>query len=659
MKKMLLILSLLFMPYIIYAQGEIPREVNDLTEWLGSFDNPSQILVEEESKKTATVYNEEEKIYRIDITTKSDLYTFTNTLDLGFMLDVSNSMLFPSKMAVYQANYPIYRINMYGSGLTQLNRNEVYYLIGDENESATVFRLYFYNGYWHAHDASKEASEENTFRIGLDKYKMPYTDTEVLYPFSNGDTINDVYTIYRNVLYNPDGTVTTRLDDLKTSLYRNYEALNIILPKTDIGKNSLTAPDARIAYNTFNNRVTQYQPNFISIHSQESITMVFSTAGGTHTDYAIGAVDLEDGSPYQNQNRSAATFNWDHSHLKYGILITDGAPTSSGLPIDNQSVIDAANVLKDKDVNLITVGVGMENVPRGRELLYTIASSDDDGKFFYHSNDGNELANIFLQIIKDLISEVSGIGNIVDVISEDFYPVDKETGEPLKDGDRIKLDGRLVDSNYTGYYGTIKFEDDKYKVEWTHQIITHDGWHGTVYIKAKDGVHGENISTNFGEATINCEQYRVPKTDLVEELKDNYKSNIELASPKVVIKLEKEATEEIDISDTKKIKDVFPELGVLGATEISIKDKNILKIEDDTIVPLAIGSTDVEFEVDSIRYTIHVLVSHIDASPVPDKPSNEKNPHTGDEALLFLIVLIMGGVVLILFSNRFKKVKTI
>ena len=75
-------------------------------------------------------------------------------------------------------------------------------------------------------------------------------------------------------------------------------------------------------------------------------------------------------------------FQWEQSATRYAVLITDGAPQRSGNSITTRYVEEAAQQLKDRDVNLVTVGLGIDNVTSGKILLYDIADVLNNEKMF-------------------------------------------------------------------------------------------------------------------------------------------------------------------------------------------------------------------------------------------------------------------------------------
>ena len=75
-----------------------PATVDDLSKWVEELKKKNVPLDESATKKTAEVYDYENRIYRVDLTTKSSLTSFNGIVDLGLILDVSGSMKFPSKL---------------------------------------------------------------------------------------------------------------------------------------------------------------------------------------------------------------------------------------------------------------------------------------------------------------------------------------------------------------------------------------------------------------------------------------------------------------------------------------------------------------------------------------------------------------------------------
>lgn len=78
-------------------RGRVPRNVN-LDAWIQGILKQQKPLVENGCNKTVEVYDYENRTYRVDLTAQSHMSSFVGTIDLGFIIDVSGSMKFPSKL---------------------------------------------------------------------------------------------------------------------------------------------------------------------------------------------------------------------------------------------------------------------------------------------------------------------------------------------------------------------------------------------------------------------------------------------------------------------------------------------------------------------------------------------------------------------------------
>lgn len=637
-----MILSL-FDYVIVFAETESFSFSNkeEIYKWLNELENTDIPISVNDSSKTASLYDKENNIYRIDIFTKSNLQSFDSTIDLGLILDVSNSMLFPSKLVEYKSNFDIYNINNSEETKRKLSNGE-YYLIGDKSSTATVFKIFYDEDFWWAVDASKSIDDTTKFKIGIDSYRTSFISEASLYPFEDGDTVDSLYTIYKSGDNNEDNTIRTRLDALKDSVINVCDVVKRLLTKTSIAKNESDNPSLRIAYNTFNRSVNTYRPQFLSVFDPNSISISYQTGGGTHTDFALGLKDNLESSDHFGEDRSAATFEWTNNN-NYAILFTDGIPQIGGSVITYDTMNEAATNLKDHNVSLITVGLSLENVNYGKDLLFNIASTNASGqKLFFDANNGDEVEAAFLQIVKKFVEPAGLKGNVKDVISNDFYPVDKTTGKALKVNDKIDLDGNLIVGTPTGKYGVVEKTNDYYVINWYNQNIQYTGWHGVVYIKPNSGVRGDDIPTNEGKATITVESYYFEEDNPIE-LSDEYKKTVELNPPYVDIRERKEDIRKIQLSDIQSINKVFPEIKDFENIIFDIKDPSVLKVENGIITPLKVGYTDIEFEYDNTFYILHIYVSNRETVEVPDTALNVPILVT----IVGLLIAVMGIVFIV------------
>ncbi|MDO5138245.1 MAG: SpaA isopeptide-forming pilin-related protein [Oscillospiraceae bacterium] len=508
---------------------KVGTEFPDMSTWLQQLKDRNIPLNEDGCNKTAEVYDYENRIYRVDLTAQSSLTTFDGTIDLGFIMDVSNSMLFPSKLveATGMTNtlFPIRSINngsSPGNNNNQWNvtvningqnrtftfyKNKTYYLISDETGTATVYKIFWQSGSWRCSDASKSEADV----IGSNS------------SFKNGtsDTTNS----YRYQIYEDGKVGTQRLDDLKSSVSTTIGAMNDLLnvlniAKADVGNSNVQKPDVQIAWNTFANEIRGSQHTFASAKGFNVGSITYRNNGGTRTDLAL---------------QDATSFGWNGSSTKYAVLITDGAPQKSGVAMgwsDLESYITdlkngSDNTLGNSDdIKLITVGLSMDNVAVGRQLLFDMADEINGEKGFYSAKSGDELEDILLHILQQIMQDATVTGKVTDIVNEAFYPVDKATGKPLTPGNCIDLDGNLVPDSYTGPKGIL--QDDGRTIIWENQDFTWKGWKGTVYVKAKEDLLGGNaVLTNDKDhpAQIEAQGYKFREGQTPIPLADTVSTN--------------------------------------------------------------------------------------------------------------------------------------
>ena len=502
------------------GQGFDDASKAELQAWLNELKSRQVPLNQDGCKKTAEVYDYDNRVYRVDLTAQSSLTTFDGVIDLGFIMDVSGSMQFPSKLSPVSGKESYY-INQINDNWHQndLDHDKYYYLIADKAGTATVYRLFYGSqeertwygtttrtGWW-AVDSSYQDNDSRHFFIG--------SDTR----FAN-DTSGMSYQIYTDGDY-----PHKRLDYLMSSVNGAVGDLRDILGILALAGSENQNPDVKIAYNTFYSSVNTRQHEFISAKTFDEESISWATNGGTATDAAIA---------------DARNFRWGTVNAgtkNYAILITDGAPQAGGKAIANQTVINQANELKKgpdgvsgtaDDVTLITVGLSMGDVKRGSVLLYDLADRDSDNeKLFFKAESGDELEYALYQILQKIMVDASVQGKVTDTVGDAFYPVDLETGVQLTAGNVIDLNGVLISLTEAGLkdeqkaagYGVIQ-EDGK-TIVWTNQEFTHEGWHGTVYVKAKEDFLGGNaVRTNSGDASIEAESYKTPSMTEPVPLRD-------------------------------------------------------------------------------------------------------------------------------------------
>jgi hypothetical protein len=220
-----------------------------------------------------------------------------------------------------------------------------------------------------------------------------------------------------------------------------------------------------------------------------------NTSGGTRQDIALKHV-------YENHlNVASEGFSGDPNYT-YTILITDGAPVlSGGSDLTNLgSPNDAASTTADsvyaqikgyaqqvrRKSTLMTVGLGMDDVEAGKQVLKEIASADN---FNCALDDAAQLVKTMQELLFDAFRPKDTIhlqGDVVDEISDSFYPIawvssgaGAGTGRRvlvqdsdqdwilLETGDWITLEGKYTTAGASDAAGQLlQKEDGTFYVQW-------------------------------------------------------------------------------------------------------------------------------------------------------------------------------------------------
>lgn len=613
--------------------GRTPTTKEEFQTWINGIKNRQDPLVDSACNKTAEVYDYENRIYQVDLTAASDLSTFDGTVDMSYIIDVSASMKFPSKLMgakdVYgtKANGDYYSANecsaknlnnietewsYWGLKKKVNNKTKYYYVIADAGSTATVCMLWHDGSHWMMVDASKGISSTDKFRA--DGYHKTYwaeyeqRNVPILESTDNitgheSGTMAEVLAALRNktnlgISLNT-GDPIPRMAYLEASIRDSIKEMYKIKGDLSLASDSANDYWPKIAYNLFcgwmmNDKSSH---NFVLAPSDGDLHIPYQYAGSTSTDLAIldaAGVTRSDmkGQEYNPDNtdktQSPSTFGdwkredstttgytyneheterdnygfqWDpDSTSRYALLITDGAPQRQGWNIGKHFITDAKEYFqkysKDSEGNpatLVSVGLSLDNVTYGQGLLYNISDRDSLGvPYYYRAGSGDDLIRVIYETIQKTVANTIVTGKITDTISQSFYPVDKKTGNALKNGDWIKLNGeKITDTEKNEYrgkeylYGVIKVvrevkngrTENVYTVEWTNQNIKsqeEEGWHGTVYVKAKEDYLGGNfVNTNDGDAVIQAEGFRNRENGNIITLKSEYKERKTLSTPRV------------------------------------------------------------------------------------------------------------------------------
>ena len=537
--------------YVVPDEDKDGRPIDaTIAEWLENLLSADFPLNKDATQKTAEVYDYENRIYRVDITAASNLYALDKNVKLGFILDVSGSMKFPSQLDMVsnsnntqtttvkenQLKLELNKINDSRNNRENwLNRSTTYYMIADVAGTATVNRIFYdwSSNEWKFVDSSKSNSEANT--ISRSTVFHSSGDTGKNYPiYMAGDPItaadlaSEEGNLLSNVLGLNVGDPKPRAFYLQRSMRETTATLQQIMDKVSVANNPDAASEVLIAWNTFCKTVNGSDHSF---KAPANVVFNYTYSGGTSTDRALN---------------DALSFGWGHSGdaSRFAILITDGAPQRDGNYVPDETVGGFADTLKANgttsntadDITLVTLGLSMGDVHRGEVLLYDIASRDKENvPYYYEAESGNELGLALAEIIRIAMANAIVEGNVTDTVNEAFYPVDKATGLPLENGYVINLNGELIalsESSLTSEqrnagYGVISETNGTYSVTWTGQEFTWKGWRGTIYEKAKEDFLGGNaVRTNDPNhpAVVTSTGYKLHSGDTAIPFKESIKT---------------------------------------------------------------------------------------------------------------------------------------
>lgn len=138
-------------------------EKEELEKWENTLNTFNTLT---DYDKTAEVYNADNRIYKIDITADSGVTDFYKKVDLGFVLDVSNSMKFPSSLKALQDPYgQDQQVWMTADWLNwaqqaysdYYNRQNCFYILSDPALTSTIYKVYKDGNQWKYQDASENA----------------------------------------------------------------------------------------------------------------------------------------------------------------------------------------------------------------------------------------------------------------------------------------------------------------------------------------------------------------------------------------------------------------------------------------------------------------------------------------------------------------------
>ncbi|MBQ6360656.1 MAG: VWA domain-containing protein, partial [Lachnospiraceae bacterium] len=460
--------------------------------------------------KTAEVYDYENRIYQVDITASSSDYEVSPGIALEFVVDASRSMFFPTSVTEAGTFTGTDASNVRDWINANGDQDQVYFVIQNKNGAATQYAIFYDSNenQWRWVDASNYNPPDDRANGGTSDSRYAGNPLSS-WSYGNMDD-GKIYTT--GITGTSDGTYGTR----KTWISR----IEYLKQCARVASQVIYAVDenAQIGLIGFNANVTDYG-TFGKSEQEELLYNIdnISLAGGTNHQAGLQtAIDK-----YQDQ----AFYNEHYAGRKHVVvLVTDGAPNQSG--VTWTTIGNVASTLKNLEddfgnkTELYTMGLSLSNVGSNQSNLFNISSGEG---YTYAGEDAAQIINAVTKIVDGIFVQANLVADVTDVIDPAFYPVNKANGLPLAENDWIKLDGSKANPGADDAAGQIKKDAStgNWYVEWKNQsidwpttdsngAITEPGWHGTVFVKAKeDFLGGNGISTNAEGSQIEATKFIV------------------------------------------------------------------------------------------------------------------------------------------------------
>ena len=500
----------------LFTQIEVESIID---KWRG------QKIQEATYDKTAEVYDYENRIYRVDVSASSSDYEVSPSIALEFVVDASRSMFYPTKIeqcGTLSANSNTELQNWLNANG---DINKTYFVVNNPNTDATQIAL-FYNpaetkhwyrqgswqyyegepyGTWEWTDASNYNPPDGNKAIGnvLNRWSYGNLDLNVY------ETDMLSYSYEEN--YGTRGTYVSRIEYLKQCV---RVASQVIYAVDD---------NAQIGLIGFNRYITDY--GTYGKNEQETLLSKLDNInldGGTNQEGGLAQavskfLDSANSDKYEGRKHVV-------------VLVTDGAPNytypDGGHQVTWETIGTVAEQLKrlkddfGNDTELYTMGLSLSNVGTNQSGLFGVSSGTG---YTYAAEDAAQIINAVTKMVDGIFVQANLVADVADVIDPAFYPVDKADGRPLAENDWINLSGTKVNAGANDAAGQIKKDSTtgNWYVEWKNQSIdwptidsnggiTEPGWHGTVFVKAKeDFLGGNGISTNAEGSQLEATKYIV------------------------------------------------------------------------------------------------------------------------------------------------------
>ena len=468
----------------VFGKNYTSPATQEINEWVDSLlGNP---LV---SDKTAHVHDYDNRIYEIDLSASSSRYTIDQDIRIEFITDISRSMYFPETLMNEQDFGVNGQINLGQWLLDNGDPEQVYYVIGDINNTATMYAVYFSgNNYftrWSIVDASYYLPYDGASTSGRIKTVCEISNgrTSIYMTDRFDGNANRIFTgkIYNSTPKPPKDTADwDRLSYLTAAVNAVSRAIYRLDPGAEIGLVTFaSSASGGTLYGA------EDEASFITaLHS-------IQPTGGTNQTSAFNLIN----------NSDPPVFELNSGKRQVALLITDGAP--QGTTWD--AIERAAGNTKANDVEVWTLGLALDRVGNNKQRLMDLASA---GGYSGNAEDPDQLVTETKKILQEMLVKASTIGEVYDTVDPAFYPVDA-SGDPIEAGfyyadteggnvtkhsaapsDAAKPYYQWVDDN-----GTWKITYYNQEIKWPEE----GGWNSSFYIKAKEDFMGGNtISTNNG-----------------------------------------------------------------------------------------------------------------------------------------------------------------
>lgn len=496
-------------------------------------------------EKTAEVYDYENRIYQVDITASSADFEVSPSIALEFVVDASRSMFFPTKInkcGELNGN----NLSAVKSWLnTNGDINKTYFVVNNPNTDATQF-AFFYNPYetkywaringkwdytigdphgvWEWTDASNYNPPDGQKVIGNYLDRFPYSNLD--YNVYETDMLSYKY----EEEYGTRGQYISRIEYLKQCVRVASQVIYAVDDKAQIGLVG------------FNRNITDYG-TYGKSEQQTLLSQLdgISLDGGTNQEggLAMAVSKFTDSANVEKYK--------DRKHVV--VLVTDGAPNYKYTDGDQHqvtwetigNVADQLKALKDDygdNTELYTMGLSLADVGENQSGLFGVSSGEG---YQYAGEDAAQIINAVTQIVDGIFVQANLVSDVTDVIDPAFYPVNKADGTPLSENEWIRLDGTKVNAGASDAAGQVKKDPStgNWYVEWMNQSIdwpttdasgaeVEPGWHGTVFVKAKeDFLGGNGISTNAEGSKLEASGYKVNGEPEVHEFAEPHRYSFE------------------------------------------------------------------------------------------------------------------------------------